>query len=166
MKLKCNVCGNEMGLDAVIDDDQAAQALKLALEMTPLGKLLIKYIALFRPKSKRLSWAKVGKILGELLPMITAERIERDRQVYDAPNHVWCSAIEAVLSMRDLGRLTLPMASHGYLFEIIATQSKRSEARGLLVADDGAAGAPATSTKPQSATAKAINALESRKRGE
>ena len=162
MKIKCPNCGALASLDALIDNDAAAQALTLALSMTPLGRLLVKYLGLFRPQSNQLTWARVVKILGELMPMIQSERVERNGQLYEAPQTTWCSAIETVLNMRDLGKLDLPMAGHGYLFEIIASVSKRTEARGLVVADGGAVQG---ASKPLSTTAQALAKLEQRKRG-
>lgn len=160
MKIKCNACGAETSLDAVIDNDDAATALSLALSMTPLGKLLVRYLAMFRPAKTRLTWDKVASILGELLPMIESERIERKGRVYEVPNHVWCNAIEKALQARDAGTLTLPLKSHGYLFEIMVTESAREHVNGLVAADS----MPAASQKQGSNTANAISILQSRKR--
>ena len=161
MRIKCPSCGAQMSLDTVIDNDAAATALNLTLGMTPLGRLLVKYLGLFRPTVTQLTWPRVAKLLGELMPMIQSERVERNGKLYEAPQTVWCSAIEKVLQARDAGTLTLPMTSHGYLLEIIATEAKRTEARGLVVAEQGVTGGQ---SKPQSGTAKAIDALETRKR--
>lgn len=164
MIIRCPACGAEMGLDTVIDHDAAATALAMALGMTPLGKLLVRYLALFRPATRRLSWPRVATLLNELLPMIEAGRIERDSKVYEAPNHVWCSAIEKTLLARDTGNLKTPLKTHGYLFEIIITEGARSEARGLVVAGDEPRNV-IKADKPMSSTAQAIAKLEQRKRG-
>ena len=160
MMIRCAACGAEASLDAVIDHDAAANALAMALNITPLGKLIVRYLALFRPATRRLTWPRVATLLSELLPLIEAQRIERDGKVYEAPHHVWCSAIEKALLARDTGGLKLPLKTHGYLFEIIVTEGARSEARGLVVADS-ATGMGAT--KPMSSTAQAIAKLEQRK---
>ena len=161
MEIRCPSCGAQMSLDAIIDNDAAAQALQLALSITPLGKLLVRYLALFRPVTRKLSWSRVASLLGELMPAIEAQRIERDGKVHDAPHEVWCAAIEQMLVARDNGKLQLPMKSHGYLFEIIVTEGARTQARGLVVQD----GSTAVLGKAMSGTAQAIAALEQRKRG-
>ena len=162
MEIRCPSCGAQMSLDTIIDNDAAAQALQLALSITPLGKMLVRYIALFRPASRKLSWSRVAALLGELMPAIEAQRIERDGKVYDAPHDVWCAAIEQMLVARDNGKLQLPMKSHGYLFEIIVTEGARTQARGTdLAAHQHNVVVPNT---PRSGTAQAVMALEQRKR--
>lgn len=160
MMIRCLACGAEASLDALIDNDAAASALAMALSITPLGKLIIRYLALFRPATRRLTWPRVASLLGELLPLIEAQRIERDGKVHEAPHHVWCSAIEKTLLARDTGGLELPLKKHSYLLAIIASESARSEARGLVVTDTSMA-----ASKPMSSTAQAIAKLEQRKRG-
>jgi len=163
MEIRCPSCGAQMSLDAIIDNDAAAQSLQLALSITPLGKLLVRYLALFRPVSRKLSWSRVATLLGELMPAIETQRIERDGKVYDAPHDVWCMAIEQMLVARENGKLQLPMKSHGYLFEIIVTEQAKAQARGT---DDLAVHQhnSVASTTPRSGTAKAVMELEQRKR--
>ena len=164
MQIRCPSCGAEMSLEAVIDNDAAAQALTLALSITPLGKLIVRYLALFRPAKSKLSWPRVVTLLGELMPMIESQRIERNGSLYEAPHDVWCAAIEQMLATRDAGRLQTPLKSHGYLLEVIISEASRqmSALTGIPVGEMTVH----THTKPQSATAAAITALEQRKRGE
>lgn len=128
MLIKCPSCGSQNSLDSLIDDEPAAQALMLALKLTPVGRSLVKYLGLFRPEKKQLSWAKVAKLLGELTPLIEAQRIERNGVAHIVPMAVWESSITKVLEARDAGRLTTPIKTHGYLFEVIVTEVQRSQA--------------------------------------
>jgi hypothetical protein len=164
VNIRCPSCGAQMSLDAVIDDSSAAQALQAALEISPIGALLIRYLALFRPAKNKLTWPRVATLLGELLPFIKGQRLERDGQVVDAPHQVWAQALEKTLAARDSGALRTPLKSHGYLFEIVVAESARALAQGSVLH-----AAPGThqgqATKPASATAQAIARLEQLKRG-
>lgn len=121
MKVKCPACGAVASLDALIGHDGAREAVIAALQMpAPLAKLLIQYVGLFRPVARELSFDRLAKLLGELLPDVQAQRIERHGQVHEAPIESWCEAFNQVLSARDLGRLKLPLKGHGYLYEVIA----------------------------------------------
>jgi hypothetical protein len=158
MIIRCPSCGAENSLDTVVEDDAAARALNCALELSAVGRPLVRYLALFRPAKRRLTWPRVTALLGELLPAIKAERIERDGRVHDAPLAVWASAIEKTLQARDAGTLRTPLKSHGYLFEIAIAEAARGNA--LVVREQ--IGGPARAT---SAVAKAVDTLNQRKRG-
>ena len=163
MQVRCPSCGAEMSLEAVIDNDAAAQALALALSITPLGKLIVRYLAMFRHAKSKLSWPRVVTLLGELMPMIESQRIERNGQLYEAPHDVWCTAIEQMLATRDAGRLQTPLKSHGYLLEVIISEAAKAQNIGTAVGLVN--GSSTHQHKPQSGTAAAITALEQRKRG-
>ena len=173
MQVRCPSCGAEMSLDVVIEHDAAAQALALALSFTPLGKLIVRYLAMFRPAKSKLSWPRVVNLLGELMPMIESQRIERNGTLYEASHDVWCAAIEQMLATRDAGRLQTPLKSHGYLLEVIISTAARQPVGAHDCAQPVAStavgwvnGASTHAHKPQSGTAAAITALEQRKRGE
>jgi hypothetical protein len=161
MIVRCPACGAEASLDALIDNDAAAEALNAALALHPCGKLLVRYLALFRPAKSKLSWPRVASILGELLPQIAAQRIERDGRVHNAPLEVWASALDKTIAARDAGTLRTPLKSHGYLLEIAVAEAARLGVGGAVLARDVPAGCVIVGN---SATAKALNALESRRR--
>lgn len=128
MKLTCPSCGAVMSLDVLIAHQGAREAVVHALDVpAPLGRLLVQYVALFRPAKRELSIERVGRILAELLPLIRAAQIERGGRVWPAPLDYWVSAIEEMLERRE--KLTLPLKSHGYLLEIIAGIGNRAESR-------------------------------------
>ena len=164
MNIRCPSCGAQMSLDTVIDDSAAAQALQSALEMSAVGTLVIRYLALFRPAKNKLTWPRVASLLGELLPSIKSQRLERDGQVVDAPHQAWAQALEKTLAARDAGALRTPLKTHGYLFEIVVAESARALAQGAVLAA-APQGAQPPVGKAFSATAQAIARLEQRKRG-
>lgn len=126
MKLNCPACGATASLDVLIGNDGAREAVMTALKLpAPIGKLLVQYVALFRPAQRQLSFDRVANILGELLPMIEAGRIERSGRQWPAPLDYWKAALEDMLAKRD--RLTLPLKGHGYLLEVIAGMANKAE---------------------------------------
>ncbi len=146
MRLTCPSCGATSSLDALIGHDAARTSLVLALEQTPVGKRLIRYLALFRPAQRQLSWDRVAALLGELLDMIRDARIERHGRTWAAPAETWIAAIDEILTRRDEGKLTLPLKSHGYLLEIITGQAGKVEAAAETRKESGARGATPVGT--------------------
>jgi hypothetical protein len=166
MQVRCPSCGAQMSLDAIIDDNAAAQALQAALEMSPVGTHVIRYIALFRPAKTKLTWPRVAALLNELLPLIKQERFERDGRVHEAPLHAWVVAIDKVIAARDSGALRVPLKSHGYLLEVVIAEAARSQ--GVvhsMVAASRTTDGNTAALKPLSNTAQAIARLEERKQG-
>ncbi|UOO82782.1 hypothetical protein LVJ83_04770 [Uruburuella testudinis] len=162
MKVKCPACGASMSLDALIGHDEARAVLvELSGISDELVRGCLKYLGLFRPSEKDLTFARVAKLLGGLRPLMQAGQISRNRQSYPAPREAWLWAFEQVLAARDAGKLNrLPLTTHGFLLETLtfwspdkssspvsatlpqqpvqAVQTKlRSGARGLMEWADG-----------------------------
>lgn len=160
MRTRCPSCGATLSLDALVAHDGAREALTVVFKLSgAVGSAVIRYLALFRPETRELTMDRVAKVLAEIVPDIQAQRIARNGQVFDAPAEAWVWAIEQALQARDNGRLTLPLKSHGWLYEVIS--SYRPSA-GQMVAD----GTPRlTGGKTPSRTLSGITALEEFKRG-
>jgi hypothetical protein len=161
MLIKCPACGASASLDVLVDDEPAAKALMAVAKLSPLGNAVIKYLGLFRPTKRQLSWSRVVTLLNEITPLIQQQRIERNHQVFEAPLHVWESAIEKVIQARDTGVLKTPLKSHGYLLEVVAGESAKAYVKGV----QGIVDAPLVTLpqKPRSATAQALDALQNLK---
>lgn len=140
MKITCLACGATASLDALIGHEAARSILVQALEQTQVGKRLIRYVALFRPAQRQLSWERTASLLGELLDMVKDARIERHGRIWAAPSEVWIDAIDEILKRRDEGKLTVPLKSHGYLLEIITGQAGKAEAAAETGKETGARG--------------------------
>lgn len=139
MKTACPACGAVFSLDVLLAHESARAAVMNALQLpAPLGKLLVQYLGLFRPAQRQLSFDRVANLLGELLPMIGAARVERGGRIWNAPQEYWKLALEDMLVKRD--KLTLPLKSHGYLLEIIAGMSNKAEAQAETKAEARRAG--------------------------
>lgn len=128
MKTTCPACGATASLDVLIGSEGARDAVMAALAIpAPLGKLLVPYLALFRPAQRNLSFDRVANILNELLPMIAEAKIERGGRIWSAPQDYWAMGLSEMIAKRDA--LTLPLKSHGYLLTIIAGYSEKAEAK-------------------------------------
>jgi hypothetical protein len=158
MIIRCPSCGCENSLEALIDHDEAAQALTMVLDMLPIGKELTRYLSLFRPAKSKLSWSRVNQLLGELLPLIKAEKIERNGVDVSASMPVWKVALEKTILARDNGSLKTPLKTHGYLFEVICTESQKAMPIQVSRVELNAI------VKPLSATAQALENLERMKK--
>ena len=121
MICRCPNCGAANSLDSLVSDAEAAEVLKMLLELdADIVKAAIRYIGLFRPAKSQLSWARTAKLLNELLPMIKAQEAARDGVCFPAPVEAWIHGFNETVNARDQGRLKTPLKSHGYLYEILA----------------------------------------------
>lgn len=121
MICRCPNCGAANSLDSLVSDAEAAEVLKMLLELdADIGKAAIRYIGLFRPAKSQLSWARTAKLLNELMPMIKAQEATRDGICFPAPAEAWIHGFNETVNARDQGRLKLPLKSHGYLLEIVS----------------------------------------------
>lgn len=128
MRLTCPCCGAAYSIEVLLADRAAREAVSTAFRLPPsLSERLLRYIALFRPAERALSWGRAARLMAELEAMITAAQIERNGQCYPAPVDAWRVAIDQMLDSRE--RLTLPLKSHGYLLEIMVGLHQRAEDR-------------------------------------
>lgn len=155
MRVRCPCCGATNSLDALIAHDDARTVLMLLIKLGgELPALTMRYLGLFRPAQTELSFARVAKLLNDLLPDMQAQRIERDGRVYDAPPDAWIWAMRQTLAAREAGRLNTPLKNHGYLYEVLT---------GYRSADGGVS--PVMTATPNTATPlTGIAALEAMKR--
>ena len=126
MKLVCPHCSADFDMLLGIQDLAGRLAVQRAFSLTPLGDVLIQYVQLFKPAKQALKMTVLVRILDELVPHIKAAQIKRGGEVIAAPHDYWRSAIENMLASRD--KLTLPLKSHGYLFQIIAGYGNKAAA--------------------------------------
>lgn len=128
MQLTCPCCSARFPIEAALTDEAARQAVAAALKIPPpLGELVLRYIALFRPVKRALSWDRAARLLSELGEQIQRGQVSRDGRDWPAPLEAWRYALEQMLATRD--KLTLPLKSHGYLYEVVAGRANKAEAR-------------------------------------
>lgn len=166
MRLACPACGAEMTLDVLLNVEGAREAVLAALALpAPLGKLLVQYLTLFRPPKRQLSWERVATLLTDLALPIAEARLERGGRVWPAPLEVWRAALEEIVTKRD--KLTLPLKSNGYLFEIVvglahkaegAKETLREQNRAYAYSQDRGTGAGAVGAVVSAAVSKEMPA--------
>lgn len=145
MRLTCSACQAEQSLEAMVGREADARALAAFIEgNVPLGAVLVRYIALFRPAKRRLSLARTVALFDELQPDLARGAITRKGRDWSAPPELWRAAIDQVLANRDKGALTLPLTGHGYLYEVILGMADKAEGQAERAHIDQARGrAPA-----------------------
>lgn len=128
MKVTCPSCHAEMSLEALLESESARRAVARLAEISlPFGALVLRYIALFRPAKRRLSIERMVALIEELLPDMQRHAVQRKGREWHAPLESWRAAMETVLAARDKGTLSLPLTSHGYLYEVLAAQADKVE---------------------------------------
>lgn len=128
MRLTCPACGAEYTLDVLIAHEGAREALVEAMGLNlSLGKRLVQYLSLFRPPKRQLTMDRVASILKEISPAIKAARITRNGRDWAIPQESWAWALEEIVAKKD--KLTLPLRSHGYLFEMLIAAADKLEGK-------------------------------------
>lgn len=119
-----------MSLDVLFSSEEARSAVGPVLERgLGLGGVAMRYIALFRPEQRRMSIERMCRLVAELLPDIERRAITRKGREWAAPVEVWRAGMETVLAKRDKGTLTLPLTSHGLLYEVMCGLAEKTEAQ-------------------------------------
>lgn len=134
MRLTCSACGAHGSIEQFTSDADARTAMAMALAMPAgVGAVALRYIALFRPGKRGLTWDRVCKLLGEIAEMVKHQQVERRGRIYPASPALIAAAMQQMVDMRD--RLELPLTSHGYLATIVAGDSPK-EAAALEAAEE------------------------------
>jgi hypothetical protein len=67
------------------------------------------------------------RLILELMPDIERGAIARKGRDWPAPHDLWRTSIEKLLQMRDQHKLTLPLTTHGLLYEVMCSQADKAE---------------------------------------
>lgn len=128
MKCCCPECGFVGSMTAFAGEADARECMRLALQMPrPLADSLMRYLSLFRPPKRALSWSRALKLMQQLHHDIERGFVTRHGRDWSAPQDVWQSSLATMLEQRD--KLTLPLRDHSYLYEIISRGANRGEAQ-------------------------------------
>lgn len=128
MRLTCTSCGAHGSIEQFTADADARRSVELVAALpAEIGPVVVRYLGLFRPMKRGLTWDRVLKISAEVFEMIKAGAVEHRGKRYPATPAMIASAMQQMLDNRE--RLELPMTSHGYLVKIVAGESPREAAR-------------------------------------
>lgn len=121
----CPQCGAYGSPELFLGEAARRAAVKAALEMpSPLAEQVLAYVGMWRPLKRGHSWDRVERILSELVPLVRGDTIEH-RGERIAVNLVdWQAALDELLVERR-PRLDLPLTSHVYLLDIVASAARK-----------------------------------------
>lgn len=130
MKIVCPNCQCTYDLAAALELQGARAAVVSAMSLTgDLGRLLAHYVGMFKPAKKALSFERLERLLAEIVPQIEGQVVLRRGAEIPAPRDLWVMALRTMVEQRDSGKLELPLKTHGYLLEIVATHAQRGAAK-------------------------------------
>ena len=130
LQLICPACGAGWPAEVGLQDAEARRALAAAITIwpAPLKPHVLTYLGLHAPSQKRISWPKLTRLIVELTDLVQSGQVTRSRETRVAPLAAWGDGLAEVMSMRDAGRLDLPLDGHALLCEIVWRQASRQQA--------------------------------------
>lgn len=130
MKLRCPNCGHAAELVHFANEEAARHVVVLVAGLPKsIGPLSLRYIGLFKPTQRSLSWDRTFKLLRVLKVDIDAGRIERHARIWVVTEQDWVDAMTTTLERADIGKVKLPLKNHAYLYEILSSKANSAEAR-------------------------------------
>lgn len=127
--VQCPACGAEMSLDVCLSHEALRRATFDLLTLSlPLGALVMRYIALFKPPKNRLSPDRMAKLVQQLLPDMQRNGITHKGRDWHMPMSGWRAGLEAMLEKAAADKLSLPLDNHQYLYTVLAGMADKVEA--------------------------------------
>ncbi|HJU70350.1 MAG TPA: hypothetical protein VJ603_00735 [Paucimonas sp.] len=146
----CPVCRNPLSWDIVFAHQGVREAMLALVNAHADGQKLLRpllgYITLFAPKKTAMRYERIATLANELVAMIRVAQIERDGRIWPAPASYWQQAFDEVIARHHAGTLRTPLASHGYLFEILVGYASKAESRAETAHEAQRAGHAGTGT--------------------
>lgn len=128
-ELSCPMCGTHLDLGhLLVDAENRSAFLRLMAVATPLAGYLEKYVYLFSPPKTSLTLRKQARIILQLLPDLERRAITHRGRDWAVPLKLWEQGIDQMLTLRDAGKLELPMTGHKYLYAILTSLADKAEA--------------------------------------
>ena len=128
-ELTCPMCGTHLDLGhLLVDAENRTAFLRMIESCGSIGAVLMRYVQLFTPPKTSLTPRKQARILLQLLPDIERRAITHRNRDWQVPLSLWEQGIDQMLSLRDAGKLELPMTGHKYLYAILTSLADKVEA--------------------------------------
>lgn len=135
MRLTCTACGAHGSVEQFVADAEARTVLdRISRLPAGLPAVAVRYLGLFRPIKRGLTWDRADRISSELIAMIEAGAVTRSGKSYPASPDTFRNAMQQMLDMRE--RLELPLTSHAYLATILAKEGPREAAAAEAAAEN------------------------------
>jgi hypothetical protein len=160
VNVTCPACRAEMSLDVLLAGEDTRHVLaELVTLSLPFGALTLRYIALFRPEKRQLTHRRMLALVGELLQDVHRGAITRRGREWPVSLALWSQALDAVLAARDKGQLTLPLTSHGYLYEVLCALADKQEAEQERQVEQDRRSRPREATGPTGGPVQVLGAV-------
>ena len=123
--LRCPHCQRQIDLLAACDTADGREFFEAVVALpAPAIKPVLRYLELFSPPQRGLSWGRLNRLLRDLQEPLKRGELRRDGKLYTAPVSTWLAAMTHLVEDPPQ-TLTLPLRSHGYLLQIIAGRAER-----------------------------------------
>lgn len=130
----CPVCKTKASLELVIyvavDDKEARHLIDYLVKtyQPTLGADTLRYLRLHTPAKQRLSWARVRKVLGDVVEAMRSRKVNRAGREWPVAVEDWQAAYRAIFDAQDKGTLVLPLKDNAYLYAVLVRRVDKSEA--------------------------------------
>lgn len=125
---ECPECGFHAPLTAFVLDIEWKQAWMLSLDGVPQelrNGNLIRYLALFQPKKRKLTAQRAAKVLQDLIALVSEGSVDWDRiGRIPAPPWLWAAGIRAIVEMEPEKR-PKHLEDHNYLRRTVWNKANR-----------------------------------------
>lgn len=116
----------------------ARQALQAACALPPeIGRSCLRYLSLFRPLQRALTWNKSLKILGELSALVVPGHVQvQGKPARPCPPRIWAQAMEQMAGPSST--IQRPLKNHNYLRQIawqLADQADAGREKQVITAE-------------------------------
>lgn len=151
MKLPCPACGAVCSLEAWFNDQAFRAMVVAAAEAAEIaGARVVRYVGLFRPKTRSLSPDKAAKLFSEIRDLAKTRELNWDRKgLRRISPAIWGEAIDRMLANPPSG---LPLANHNYLRAIawaMADEADRAHEAERTSAENSGTWKRSGSSEPQ-----------------
>lgn len=119
MILTCPTCNHEHHVDAYAAQAEQAEFLR-ALAQTPngLASLVMRYLAVFKPGTRKLASWRARDLVCELLAMMESPSVAYDRTEHHISTNAWRHGLSVVIEQLQARQFTdLPLKNHNYLIK-------------------------------------------------
>nr|VFK58922.1 MAG: hypothetical protein BECKUNK1418G_GA0071005_100550 [Candidatus Kentron sp. UNK]VFK68634.1 MAG: hypothetical protein BECKUNK1418H_GA0071006_100450 [Candidatus Kentron sp. UNK] len=122
----CHLTGDIV--DFLIGPEKEAVTQEILRFPNDIGQQVYRYLDLFRNGKNAIQTGKALEIIGELLAILEAGRLQYKRGLFRISEAVLRAALEAVFQNLASGALRPPLKDNGYLFPILAAKSEEEAA--------------------------------------
>ena len=110
--LRCPHCQRQIDLLAACDAADGREFFEAVTALpAPAIKPVLRYLALFSPPTRGLTWSRLGRLLRDLQEPLKRGELRRDGKLYVAPVDVWLRAMTHLVEDPPK-TLSLPLRGH------------------------------------------------------